>query len=61
MEEHPMSVSRKDRDDYQEGRRDHDKNLFDQVMIDVVHNHPDSSAYDKGRSGEQLDGDKNDE
>jgi hypothetical protein len=56
-----MSVSKKDRDDYEEGRSDHDKNLFDRTMIDVFHNHPDSSAYDKGRSGRQFDDDKNDD
>ncbi len=55
-----MPISRKDRDDYEKGVRDRDKNALDQVIIDVPINHPDSDAYYKGRRGEQLDDDKKD-
>ena len=51
-------VSRKDRDDYEAGRRDRHKGVFDQAVIDLTVNHPDSDAYYKGRRGEQLDEDK---
>ncbi len=55
-----MSVSKKDRGDYEEGRRDREKNAVDQVAIDLFRNHPDTDAYHKGRRGEQLDEDKKD-
>jgi hypothetical protein len=50
-----MSVSKKDREDYEEGLDDRDKGLFDQVLNDITVNHPDTEAYYKGRRGEQLD------
>ena len=53
-----MAVSKKDRDEYEEGLRDRDKGVFDQAVIDIPANHPDSDAYYKGRRGEQLDDDK---
>lgn len=53
-----MSVSRKDRDDYEEGLRDRDKGVFDQAVNDITVSHPDTEAYYKGRRGEQLDEDK---
>lgn len=55
-----MTVSRQDRDDYEEGLRDRDKGVFDQALIDIPANHPDSEAYYKGRRGEELDEDKDD-
>lgn len=55
-----MSVSKHDRDEYEEGLRDRDKGVFDQFINDVTVNHPDSDAYYKGRHGEQLDEDKED-
>lgn len=51
-------VSKKDRDDYEEGCRDRDKGVFEQALIDIPVNHPDNDAYYKGRRGEQLDEDK---
>lgn len=51
-------VSKKDREDYDEGRRDRSKGTMDQVVTDLSGNHPDSDAYYKGRRGEQLDKDK---
>ncbi len=56
-----MSVSKQDRDDYKEGQSDAKRGVIDQAIIDIPVNHPDTSAYYKGRSGEQLDEDKNDE
>jgi hypothetical protein len=53
-----VSIPKKDRDDYEEGLRDRNKGVFDQVINDVTVNHPDSDAYYKGRDGEQLDEDK---
>jgi len=53
-----MAVSRRDREEYEEGRRDRDKGVFDQALIDIPANHPDSEAYYKGRRGEQLDEDE---
>jgi len=53
-----MSVSKHDRDDYEQGLRDRDKGALEQVFDDVTVNHPDSDAYYKGRRGEQLDEDK---
>jgi len=54
-------VSRKDRDDYEEGLRDRAKGSIDQVITDVSGNHPDTDAYYKGRRGEELDDDKEDD
>jgi hypothetical protein len=51
-------VSKKDREEYEEGLRDRQKGVFDQAIIDISVNHPDSEAYYKGRRGEQLDEDK---
>ena len=51
-------VSPKDRKDYEQGLRDREKGVLDQVFTDVTVNHPDSEAYYKGRRGEQLDADK---
>jgi hypothetical protein len=51
-------VSKRDRDDYDEGRRDREKGTIDQAITDISGNHSDSDAYYKGRKGEQLDEDK---
>jgi len=56
-----MSVSKHDRDDYEEGLRDREKGIFDQAVNDITVNRPDSDAYYKGRRGEQLDEDKDDD
>ena len=56
-----MSVSKHDRDDYEEGLHDRSKGVFDQFITDVSGNHPNSEAYDKGRRGDQLDEDKDDD
>ena len=53
-----MALSKRDREEYEEGRRDRDKGVFEQALIDIPVNHPDSEAYYKGRRGEQLDEDK---
>jgi hypothetical protein len=55
-----MAVSHDDRDDYEQGLRDRNLGLFDQVINDITVQHPDSDAYYKGRRGEQLDDDKKD-
>lgn len=52
-----MGVSRRDREEYKEGRRDRKRNIFEQAH-DITVNHPDSEPYYKGRRGEQLDKDK---
>jgi len=54
-----MAVSDQDRKDYEQGRSD-DRNwgTFERVFNDVTVNHPDSSAYYKGREGRELDDDK---
>ena len=54
-------VSKRDRKEYEEGQRDRHKDLIDQVITDLSDNHPDSEAYYKGRRGEQLDEDKQDD
>jgi len=51
-------VSKTDRDDYEEGKRDSEAGTVDQVVTDISGNHRDTDAYYKGREGEQLDGDK---
>jgi len=56
-----MSVSKKDREEYEQGRRDRKKGVFEQALIDIPVNHPDSDTYYKGRDGEQLDEDKEDD
>jgi hypothetical protein len=56
-----MSVSKEDRKDYEEGRHDRDKGILDQFINDVTVNHPDNEAYYKGRDGEPLDEDKDDD
>ena len=56
-----MAVTKHDRDDYERGRSDRGKGVFETVFNDVTVNHPDSDAYYKGRDGEELDEDKNDE
>lgn len=56
-----MAVSRQDREDYEQGLRDRDMGVFDQAVNDISVNHPDTEAYYKGRRGEQLDEDKDDE
>lgn len=56
-----MSVSKHDRDEYEEGLSDRSKGVFDQFINDISGNHPDSDAYYKGRQGEQLDEDKDDD
>jgi hypothetical protein len=53
-----MSVSDSDREDYEQGRRDRKAGLFNQFVWDNTGQHPDSDAYYKGRNGEQLDDDK---
>ena len=53
-----MSVSKKDREEYEQGVRDRKKGVFDQALIDIPVDHPDSEAYYKGRDGEELDEDK---
>jgi hypothetical protein len=53
-----VSVSKHDRDEYEEGLRDRDKGVLEQAFNDITVNHPDSEAYYKGRRGEQLDEDK---
>lgn len=51
-------VSKKDRDDYEAGRRDSKKGTWDQFVNDMGGNHPGTDAYYKGRRGEQLDKDQ---
>ena len=53
-----MSVSKKEREDYEQGLRDRKKSAIDQIFIDQTVNHPDTKAYYKGRRGEPLDDDK---
>lgn len=55
-----MSVSKQDREDYEQGLRDRKKGVFDQALIDIPVDHPDSEAYYKGRDGEQLDEEEED-
>jgi hypothetical protein len=55
-----MAVSDKDRSDYERGRRDAEKGVFDQALNDIPADHPGTEAYYKGRRGEQLDEDKDD-
>jgi hypothetical protein len=56
-----MTVSKRDREEYDEVRRDRERGTLDQAITDLSGHHPDSEAYYKGRRGEQLDADKEDE
>jgi hypothetical protein len=56
-----VGVSKKDREEYEEGRRDREKGVFDQALIDIPANHPGSEAYYKSRRGEQFDDDKDED
>lgn len=56
-----MPISKKDREEYEEGVRDRKKGTIDQVITDLSDNHPGSEAYYKGRRGEQFDEDKENE
>jgi hypothetical protein len=51
-------VSKKDRDDYEKGRRDREKSVFQQVPRDITGSHPGTEAYYKGRRGEPLAAEK---
>jgi hypothetical protein len=53
-----MTISKKDRSDYEQGRKDSEKGVFERAFNDIAVNHPDTNAYYKGRSGKQLDDDK---
>jgi hypothetical protein len=53
-----MAVSKEDRSDYEQGKHDSHKGVIETAFNDIIVNHPDSDAYYKGRSGEQLDEDK---
>jgi hypothetical protein len=53
-----MAVSKEDRKDYEQGVKDSHKGVLETAFNDIIVNHPDSSAYYKGRDGEQLDEDK---
>lgn len=55
-----MSVSKHDRDEYEQGREERGRSTFDTFITDITGQHPDSDAYYKGRDGEQLDEDKKD-
>jgi hypothetical protein len=50
-----MGISKRDRDDYEQGRKDNKKGVFERTFNDVTVKHPDTAAYYKGRSGKQLD------
>ena len=56
-----MAVSKKDRDDYEQGLKDSHKGVLETAFNDIIVNHPDSSAYYKGRAGKELDDDKKSE
>jgi len=56
--EFSMSVSKKDRSEFEAGRKDREKGVFEQAFNDIVVNHSDTPAYYKGRSGRQFDDDK---
>lgn len=53
-----MAVSKKDREDYEQGAKDSHKGVLETAFNDIIANHPDSSAYYKGREGKPLDDDK---
>ncbi len=51
-----MPIYEKDRRDYERGLRDRSRPAVEQVVTDLTRNHPDTSAYHRGRRGEHLDG-----
>jgi hypothetical protein len=53
-----MAVSNNDRKDYEQGLQDRNQGFLEQAFNDITVNHPDTSAYYKGRAGDQLDEDK---
>lgn len=56
-----MAISKRDRKDYEEGRRDRRESPEKKFFWDVTgRTKLDSPAYVKGRRGEELDGDKKD-
>ena len=55
-----MAVSKEDRESYEKGVHDSHRGFFDTFVSDITGDHEDSSAYYKGRDGEQLDEDKDD-
>ena len=50
-------MSKEDRRDYEEGRRDSHKGVFETVFNDVFVNHPTSDAYYEGRTEKDSDED----
>jgi hypothetical protein len=61
-DEKDEGISKQDRADYEQGQRDSKLGVVEQAATrDIPVNHPDNSAYYKGRSGEQLDADKKEE
>lgn len=53
-----MAVSKDDRKDYEQGVKDSRKGVLENAFNDIIVNHPDSSAYYKGRDRKELDDDK---
>ncbi|MGA2738921.1 MAG: hypothetical protein ABSG65_15905 [Bryobacteraceae bacterium] len=53
-----MAVSKDDRKEYEQGVNDSHKGVLETAFNDIIVNHPDSSAYYKGRDRKQLDNDK---
>jgi hypothetical protein len=53
-----MAVSKQERSDFEQGLKDKDKGPVQTVVDDVIVNHPDTPPYYKGRHGERLDEDK---
>jgi hypothetical protein len=53
-----MATTKDDRKDYEQGVRDSHKGVLETAFNDIIVNHPDSSAYYKGRDRDQLDDDK---
>jgi hypothetical protein len=51
-------VTKKDRKDHGRGTEDRSKSTFDRFLTDLTGQHPGTSAYYKGRKGEQLDKDR---
>lgn len=50
-----MPISKKDRDDYKQGRKDSKLNWFDKAVTDITANHPGTKPYYQGRAGKPLD------
>jgi hypothetical protein len=48
-------VSKKDREDFEQGLKDSRKGALETALNDIIVNHPISSAYYRGREGRQLD------